>query len=559
MTMRAAVYLRVSTKKQAERDLSIPDQRRQIETFCTAQGLKVVAEYADLGVSARSDRRPEFQRMCAAAESKQKPFDVVVVYNWSRFFRDAAQSITYQRELEKRGVVVRAVTQDVGNDASGKLMRTILAGTDEHMSAMIGDRTLGGMEENIRQGFVNGIPPYGYRAVVVEQRADKVKKRFEPNPKEGDIVRLIFRLFVHGDGEAGPLGIKSIVEYLNGKGYRQRQGKAFNVKYVHLMLSNMAYVGSYCWNKTDSRTRQAKPESEWIRATIPALVSEDLFDAVQKRLKRNNPKVMPPRSVNTPILLSGLIKCGHCGGNMTRGAGKTPQYRYYICSNKLRKGATACKGQWIPMAKVDEAVTEGLIAHVLQAPHLTELVRRLQKQTSKSRGENADARLALQRDLKRVQGEIDNLINAVASGILERDDSVRAQIDRRKAEGNEIKRRMAALDREGAIPLTGLTNQKIERFAHALAQLLRTGNPAFRRAYMRLFIDDIEAKDGELRLTGSEDALAAAVANGEKLAEGGVHAFVHEWRPKCPPVVRGSGTGIYDYSATSARARRGWQ
>jgi site-specific DNA recombinase len=532
MTQRAAIYLRVSTKKQAERDLSIPDQRRQIETFCEAQGLKIVAEYSDLGVSARSDRRPEFQKMWAAAGAKQRPFEVVVVYNWSRFFRDAAQSITYQRELEKRGVNVRAVTQDIGNDASGKLLRTILAGTDEHTSAMIADRTLGGMEENIRQGFVNGTPPYGYRSVVVEQRADKAKKRFEPCPKEADIVRLIFKLYVHGDGETGPLGIKSIVEYLNGRGYRQRRSKAFNINYVHLMLRNAAYVGDYCWNKTDSRTRQPKPESEWIKLTIPAVISPEVFDTVQQRLRRNNPKVTPPRTVNTPILLSGLIKCGHCGGHMTRGAGKNPKYRYYICSNKLRKGATACKGQWLPMAAIDEAVTEGLIGRVLQAPHLTGLVRGLQKRTSQSRGENAQARVALQRDLRRVQGEIDNLINAVAAGFLVRDDSVRGQIDRRKTEGEEIKRRMAALEREGAIPLTGLTNQKIDRFAQALAQILRTGDVALRRAYMQLFIDDIEAKDGELRLTGSEDALAAAVASGQKLAEGSVHAFVQKWRAK---------------------------
>jgi len=530
MAKRAAVYLRVSTKKQAERDLSIPDQRRQIEAFCAANDLEIVAEYADLGVSARSDRRPEFQKMCAHAGAKVKPFDVVVVYNWSRFFRDAAQSITYQRELEKRGINVRAVTQDIGNDASGKLLRTILAGTDEHTSAMIADRTLGGMEENIRQGFVNGIPPFGYRTVVVEQRADKAKKRFEPDPKESEMVRLIFKLYVHGDGETGPLGIKSIVEYLNRKGYRQRRGQPFNIKYVHLMLSNTSYVGTYCWNKTDSRTRQPKPESEWIKASIPALISQELFDSAQSRLKRNNPKVTPPRLVNTPILLSGMMKCGHCGGSMTRGAGKNPKYRYYICSNKLRKGSAVCPGQWLPMAKVDETVTEGFIDLVLDKQRLPEMIRRLQKQTSGSRSHDAQARLALKRDLQRLQREIDNIISAVASGILDRDDSVRSQIDRRKAEAEEIKRRMATLDREAAIPLTGLTNQKIETFARAVAQLLRTGDPAFRRAYLQIFIDEIEAKDGELRISGSEDALALVVANAPKLAEGGVHAFVHEWR-----------------------------
>ncbi len=216
---------------------------------------------------------------------------------------------------------------------------------------------------------------------------------------------------------------------------------------------------------------------------------------------------------------------------MTRGAGKDPKYRYYICSNKLRKGSTACKGQWLPMARVDEAVIEGLIGRVLESERLAEMIRRLQKQTSKSRHENNYARMALQRDLKRVQREIDNIINAVATGVLDRDDSVRGQIDRRKSEGEEIQRRLAALDREGAIPLTGLTNQKVDRFARALAQMLRTGDMAFRRACLQLFVDDIQAKDGELTLTGSEDALAAAVANGQKLAEGSVHAFAQDWRP----------------------------
>ena len=77
--------------------------------------------------------------------------------------------------------------------------------------------------------------------------------------------------------------------------------------------------------------------------------------------------------------------------------------------------------------------------------------------------------------------------------------------------------------------MTGLTNQKIERFTKAIAEMLRTGDIAFRQSYLRMFIDSIEAKDGELRVSGSEDALAATVANAPQLANGGVHAFVHEW------------------------------
>jgi site-specific DNA recombinase len=86
--LRAALYLRVSTARQAEHDVSIPDQRRQGEGYCTSCGYRLVETYVEPGASATNDRRPEFQRMIEAGISKPAPFDVVVVHSFSRFFRD---------------------------------------------------------------------------------------------------------------------------------------------------------------------------------------------------------------------------------------------------------------------------------------------------------------------------------------------------------------------------------------------------------------------------------------------------------------------------------------
>src|SRR3546814_19123240 len=69
---RAALYLRVSTARQAEHDVSIPDQRRQGEGWCAARGLKVVDTYVESGASATNDRRPEFQRLIEAGTSKPR-------------------------------------------------------------------------------------------------------------------------------------------------------------------------------------------------------------------------------------------------------------------------------------------------------------------------------------------------------------------------------------------------------------------------------------------------------------------------------------------------------
>src|SRR5260221_8029134 len=101
MPVRAALYLRVSTGRQAENDLSIPDQRRQAKGYCASRGWEIVAEYVEPGLSATDDRRPEFQRMIDAATTKPPAFDVILVHSFSRFFRDQFQLEFYVRRLAK--------------------------------------------------------------------------------------------------------------------------------------------------------------------------------------------------------------------------------------------------------------------------------------------------------------------------------------------------------------------------------------------------------------------------------------------------------------------------
>lgn len=88
---RAALYLRVSTGRQAESDLSIPDQRRQIAAYCVAKGWDVAAEFVEPGNTATDDRRPAFQAMIDAALVKPPTFTVIIVHSFSRFFRDQFQ------------------------------------------------------------------------------------------------------------------------------------------------------------------------------------------------------------------------------------------------------------------------------------------------------------------------------------------------------------------------------------------------------------------------------------------------------------------------------------
>ena len=132
--VRAALYLRVSTGRQADNDLSIPDQRRQANGYCASRGWEIVADYVEPGASATDDRRPEFQRMIDAATAKPPAFDVILVHSFSRFFRDQFQLEFYVRRLAKNGVRLVSITQELGDDPMSNMIRQIMALFDEYQS-----------------------------------------------------------------------------------------------------------------------------------------------------------------------------------------------------------------------------------------------------------------------------------------------------------------------------------------------------------------------------------------------------------------------------------------
>ncbi len=127
MPLRAAPYPGASTARQAEHDVSIPDQKRQGEAYCQSRGYQLAETYVEPGASATNDRRPEFQRMIEAGTSKPAPFDVVIVHSFSRFFRDHFELEFYVRKLAKNGVKLVSITPEMGDDPMHAMMRQSMA------------------------------------------------------------------------------------------------------------------------------------------------------------------------------------------------------------------------------------------------------------------------------------------------------------------------------------------------------------------------------------------------------------------------------------------------
>jgi len=422
MSKRVAVYARVSTTRQAENDISIPDQLTQARKYCEGRGWYVVREFVDAGASARDDKRQEFQAVMDMACVDPSPFDVILVHSQSRFFRDTAGYVVSKRRLQKHGVSLVSMTQDFGEGPSADFAETIIAAADALSSAENAKHVMRTMLENARQGYWNGAkPPFGYRTIAAEQRGQRIKKRLEIEEREAATVRQIFRLFLEGDGVRGPMGVMDITSWMNARGLRNRNDHPFYTSAVHKILTRKTYSGVDQYNRHDSRTRRARPREDWIAVTVPEIVSRKDFKRVQMRLFERRPGITPTRVTNSEVLLTGIARCESCGGPLMMRTGKGGRYRYYACAGHRLKGNTACPSPIaVPEAQLDSLVIGALADHLLTPARLLSLLREAQSHRRTTASGALVRRAALRKELKAIETQIDRLFSAVADGTIGR-------------------------------------------------------------------------------------------------------------------------------------------
>ncbi|HEX9587928.1 MAG TPA: recombinase family protein [Bradyrhizobium sp.] len=535
--VRAALYLRVSTGRQADNDLSIPDQRRQAKAYCASRGWEIAADYVEPGASATDDRRPEFQRMIDAATTKPAAFDVIVVHSFSRFFRDQFQLEFYVRRLAKAGVRLVSITQELGDDPMSNMIRQIMALFDEYQSKENAKHTLRAMKENARQGFWNGaLPPIGYRIVeAAEQRGHRTKKSLEIDPIQAETVRSIFRFAREGNGSSGPMGVKSIAKHLNEARIRTRDGGRWGVDAVHKVLTRTTYIGRHRFNTKYWKTRERKPEAEVVEMIVPPIIDVAEFEAVQTLLKARSPAMTAPRVVSGPTLLTGICFCAACGGAMTLRTGKSGRYRYYTCCTKARQGETGCKGRTIPMDKLDSVVAEHIEHRLLQPKRLEQILSRVLDR----REELAERRTAhiaeLRKRASEAEAKLKRLYYAIEDGIADvSDPMLKERVTELKAVRDQA--RADAERAEGALDRLGpcITPQALKTFASQARKRMRIEGGGYRRDHLRALAQRIEVDAKEVRIMGSKSELLRTLvaASSAKTAGFGVPSFVPKWRAR---------------------------
>ncbi|MFL9826640.1 recombinase family protein [Rhodoplanes sp. SY1] len=306
-------------------------------------------------------------------------------------------------------------------------------------------------------------------------------------------MRLIYRLFLEGDGNHGAMGVKAITCYLNERHIFTRDGGRWGLAQIHTILTRTTYIGEHRFNTRSHKDREKKPEAEVAVMAVPPLIDRETFDAVQASLKTRQPMVTPARVTSGPTLLTGICFCAKCGGAMTLRTGKGSTgslYRYYTCSTQARQGKTGCKGRSIPMDKLDELVACHMEERLLQPKRLKTILAGLLDRREDRLERRREHLAELQKRITETDQRINRLFDAIESGMVDKDDAMAKE---RIAGGQAI-----SLDMIGDFSRTARAGLRLE-------------GGGYRRDHLRAFAQRVEVADDEIRIMGSKSELLRAV------------------------------------------------
>lgn len=382
--MKAVIYARYSSDSQREE--SIEGQLRECKEYAERNGITVLSAYIDRALSAKTDNRPEFQRMIK--DSAKGLFDIVLVWKLDRFARNRYDSAHYKAILKKNGAKVVSAKEAIAEDSTGILLESLLEGYAEFYSVELSEKIHRGQKENALKGLNNGGGiPLGYLLGK--------DQRLEVDPITAPLVVEIFSRYAEGET------IRAIVDSLNERGLQTKRNKPYTMSSFNSILKNRKYIGEY------------KYQDVVIPGGVPSIVPQELFDRVQARMEKN--KRAPAMSkADEKFLLTTKLFCGKCGRLMVGESGTShtgKKHYYYKCGSAKRKtGCTkkAVKKDWIENLVVGRTMRMIFDDRTLAA--IAEMVLEVQSRESTSLP-------VLKRQLAQAEQGIENMLNAIQQGL----------------------------------------------------------------------------------------------------------------------------------------------
>lgn len=490
--MKAVIYARVSSDRQ-DVDLSISAQLKAIREYAARNEHAVIREFVDEAESGKTSMRPEFRKMIAMARQKPKPFDLILIWKFSRFARNRTDSIVNKNLLHNLGIQVVSINEPVEDTATGKLMEAIIESMDEFYSTNLGDEVTRGMRESASRGFhVGSHTPFGYRRIKVHD-GGKERPKLEIEPDQARTVKRMFEQLAIGKG------LTDIVKDLNREGISGPKGNGWSKTTIHKILTNPVYVGILVWGKSSMRNLEPiRVNNAW-----PAIIDKDTFGKAQTTLKgRAFVNAHPQRSASH-YLLSGLAKCGHCGKALVGQDAKSGKFNYYVCGTLLKKGSGACKSHYINSRKFERLVIDKIKEHILTEENLRELVRLVNEEMDAAFTEHRDQLDSILKEIAEVNRRLDRLYDAIETGKVTPDD-LSPRIKQLKEQKGKLESQKWDLEWQMKARKVELADlETVTQYVNELRDLLTESSIAERKSFIKSFVKEVvvTGDKAELRYT----------------------------------------------------------
>jgi DNA invertase Pin-like site-specific DNA recombinase len=357
---RAVIYIRVSTKAQAERDgnpegYSLPTQRTACLIRAEQLGATVVDEYIDKDTATRVEKRPAMLALIERVKT-ERDVDYVIVHQLSRFARSRRDDANITEDLEASGAALISCMEGIDQTTSGRMLQGMLAVVNEYQSRNQSDDIKRKTLQKVKDGGTPALAPIGYLNKQGTE-GDKNKRWVEVDPVRAPHITWAFQAYA-----SGTFSLRSLAEALQARGLLQRPtakraARPVPANKLQHILRNRYYIGFISYNGIEYEGKH------------PRLVSPVTFEQVQRLLSAH--RQSGERAHRRTHYLKGSLRCYRCKSRLAYGVsrGNGGSYSYFFCLGRHHH-RTVCDLPHLSADEVEAAIVNFYVGEELEPTQL---------------------------------------------------------------------------------------------------------------------------------------------------------------------------------------------
>jgi site-specific DNA recombinase len=362
-TAKAAIYLRVSTKEQAEmggerEGYSIPAQREACLRKAETLGAMVSDEFVDRGESAKSADRPELQRLLQYV--KAEAISYVIVHKVDRLARNRLDDVQINLAFKAAGAQLVSCTESIDDTPSGMLVHGIMSTIAEFYSRNLANEVIKGSVQKAKNGGTIGRAPTGYLNHRLYENGREIRTVIV-DPVRGPLMAEAFELYASSEWTIRTLLEELTMRGLNSAPSKNRASKPLSLSNFLHLLRHPYYKGLVRYRGVEYPGKHQPLVTEAVWRQVQDVLTAQNFAGEKKRLHHQ--------------YLKGTVWCGECGSRLivTNAKGRGGVYPYFVCIGRQQK-RTTCQ-QSAVLIDVVEAKVEELYASLQPPATLVDEIR----------------------------------------------------------------------------------------------------------------------------------------------------------------------------------------